>query len=87
MTYVSVDIDLDDIISGLSDKEKQDLIDDLYEDGYYQMELQNQLDEDDNPTISLNEQMFRAEISKIKGNYLNLSNSELEILSAIAKRF
>jgi hypothetical protein len=86
MTYISVDVNIDDIISGLSRRELQRLADDLYDDGYYQSKLENQLS-DDGSTISLNEQLFRAEISKIKGNYLNLTHSELVILSAIAKRF
>jgi hypothetical protein len=87
MTYVSVDADLDDIISGLSDREKQDLIDDLYEDGYYQSKLENQLLGDTDNTVSVNEQLFRTGISKLSSNYLNLTHSELDILENIAKRF
>lgn len=87
MAYVSIDVDMDDILWGLSDREKQNLVDDLYDDGYYQQKLEKQLNSDDDSTVSMNEQLFRAEISKIRGNYLNLTPSELEILSAIAKRF
>jgi len=32
--YVSVDVDIDDVISSLSDRELQQLVDELYEDGY-----------------------------------------------------
>lgn len=32
--YVSVDVDIDDVISSLSVKELQQLVDELYEDGY-----------------------------------------------------
>lgn len=34
MTYISVDIDIDDVLWSLSDNEKQKLVDDLYDDGY-----------------------------------------------------
>ena len=32
--YVNVDVDIDDVISSLSDREVQELVDELYEDGY-----------------------------------------------------
>lgn len=87
MTYVSVDVDIDDIINELSSRDIQKLVDSLYDDGYYQTELEKQLNSDDDPTISLNEQLFRAQITKLRANYLNLSNSELEFIENISKRF
>jgi hypothetical protein len=30
----SIDVDIDDILWGMTDREKQELVDDLYEDGY-----------------------------------------------------
>jgi hypothetical protein len=87
MTYISIDVDVDDVLNGLSSRELQRLADDLYDDGYYQTQLENQLMDDDDSTVSLNEQLFRKEVSKIRGNYLNLTHSEIEIIEAIAKRF
>lgn len=34
MAFVNVDVDIDDILSDLSDSELQELVDNLYEDGY-----------------------------------------------------
>jgi hypothetical protein len=34
MTSISVDVDIEDILWGMSIKEKQQLVDELYEDGY-----------------------------------------------------
>ena len=84
-----VDVDLDDVLSELSSKETQDLVDDLYDDGYYQSELESELmlGTDEDSTVSINEQLFRKEVLKIRDNYLNLTNSEIEIIKAIAKRF
>lgn len=87
MTYVSVDIDIDDVLDGLTDREKQRLVDELYDEGYYQSKLENQLSGDDDSTVSLNEQLFRTEILKLRSNYLNLTHSELDILENISKRF
>ena len=87
MTYISIDVDVDDVLRGLSHIELQRLADDLYDDGYYQTKLENQLMDDDDSTVSLNEQLFRRELSKIRGNYLNLTNEEIEIIEVIAKRF
>jgi hypothetical protein len=87
MTYISIDVDVDDVLNGLSSRELQRLADDLYDDGYYQTQLENQLMDDDDSTVSLNEQLFRKEVSKIRGNYLNLTNAEIQIIEAIAKRF
>jgi hypothetical protein len=86
MTYVNVDIDIDDVLSGLSEREIQKLVDDLYEDGYYQTKLQSHLDEYDG-TPSLNEQLFRTELNKIRANYFNLASAEEELILKIAKRY
>lgn len=87
MTYVSIDVDMNDILSELSSREKQNLVDDLYDAGYYQSELEKELNSDDDSTVSLNEQLFRVEISKIRNNYLNLTNEEIQLIEKIGKRF
>jgi hypothetical protein len=89
MAYISVDVDvdIDDVLSRLSSRELQRLADDLYDDGYCQTELEKEIASDDESTVSLNEQLFRRELSKIRGNYLNLTHSEIEIIEVIAKRF
>lgn len=82
-----VEVDLDDVLSELSSNETQELVDDLYEDGYYQSKLEKELNSDDGSSVSINEQFFRKELYKIRDNYLNLTNSEIQIVEAIAKRF
>jgi len=88
MTYINMDIDLDDIIDGLTSHEKQELVDELYSDGYYQTELEKQIyagSEYDN--VSLNEKLFREQLGKLSTNYLSLTNEEQEIILKISKRF
>lgn len=88
MTYINMDIDLDDIIDGLSSYEKQELVDELYVDGYYQKELEKQIYAgSDYDNVSLNERLFREQLGRITSNYLNLSTEEQEIILKISKRF
>ncbi len=84
-----VEVDLDDVLSELSSNQTQELVDDLYESGYYQTDLENELmlGTDEDSPVSINEQLFRKEVLKIRDNYLNLTNTEIEIIEAIAKRF
>jgi hypothetical protein len=84
-----VEVDLDDVLSELSSNQTQELVDDLYESGYYQTDLENELmlGTDEDSSVSINEQLFRKEVLKIRDNYLNLTNTEIEIIEAIAKRF
>ncbi len=88
MTYINMNIDLDEIIDGLSSYEKQELVDELYQDGFYQKELEKQIEGFyDYDNASLNEQMFREQLAKISSNYLSLTNEEQEIILKISKRF
>jgi hypothetical protein len=88
MAYINMDIDLDEIIDGLSSYEKQELVDELYIDGYYQTELEKQIytsSEYDN--VSLNEQLFREKLGKFSSNFLSLTDEEQELILKISKRF
>ena len=88
MTYINMNIDLNEIIDGLSSYEKQELVDELYQDGFYQKELEKQIEGFyDYDNASLNEQMFREQLGKISSNYLSLTNEEQEIILKISKRF
>lgn len=87
MTYVNVDISLDDILSGMGSKEKQRLADDLFTDGYYQTELEKEIEGGTFDNVSVNEQLFREELNKIRLNYLNLTSVEQELIQKIGKRF
>ena len=87
MSYVNLDIPLDDILSGMGSREKQRLADELFADGYYQTELEKEIEGGADSTVSLNEQLFREELNKIRTNYLNLTTEEQELIQKIAKRF
>lgn len=85
MAYIN--IDLDEILDGLNSSEKQRLADDLFADGYFQTELEKEIQGGTDYEVSLNEQLFREELNKIRHNYLNLTCEEQEIIQKIGKRF
>jgi len=85
MAYIN--IDLDEILDGLNSSEKQRLADDLFADGYFQTELEKEIQGGTDYEVSLNEQLFREELNKIRHNYLNLTSEEQEIIQKIGKRF
>ena len=74
----SIDIDLDDILWGLSSYEKQELADELYDDGYCPKQVKQVLDED------LNE--WDEQIIKLKGNKWKLSKEDEETILRITNK-
>jgi hypothetical protein len=81
MTYISVQIDIDDVISDLSNRERQELVDKLYEDGYTTSYV-------DIPAIqpqpSLND--FDSNVLKIVGNEWKLSQEDVDIILNISNK-
>jgi hypothetical protein len=80
---ISVSIDIDDILWGMSDREKQKLIDELYEDGFIPEELESELNQ---PTHAA-EAPFVEALDKLKGKYNMLTAEEEQIIIKIANRF
>jgi hypothetical protein len=75
----SIDIDIDDILWGMSDYEKQELVDDLYDDGYVaKKDIRN------NDDIGVDE--FDESVYKLLGNGWKLSKEDEETILKIAKK-
>lgn len=85
MGYVSVDVDvdMDDILWSLSSYEKQQLVDDLYDDGYTPKKLEKELD----PPSHAAEFEFNEALNKLKGKWNMLTAEEEQIIIKISKRF
>lgn len=83
MSYVSVDVDIDDVLWSMNDREKQKLVDDLYEDGFTPKELEKKLD----PPFHAAEFEFDKALSKLKGKWNMLTSEEEQIIIKISKRF
>ena len=76
---INVDIDIDDMLWEMSKREKQNLVDDLYNDGYIPKPFQNKADRytDD----------FSEACSKLIGQAWRLTREEEEFITNISKRF
>lgn len=75
----SIDIDIDDIISGLMSYEKQELADELYDDGYSPSQL------GEHPEDRL-ESDFDREVSKLIGNAWRLTKEDEETILRISNK-
>jgi hypothetical protein len=77
--YVNVDIELDDILTELTSREKQQLADDLYEDGY----CPSQVDQD-----SINEKYsdFDKRVQTLIGNSWRLTKEDEETILKITNK-
>ena len=76
---MNVDIDIDDLLWSMSKKEKQQLVDDLYEDGYIPKPFQ---DESDRFTDD-----FSSACKKLLGEAWRLTREEEDFIINISKRF
>jgi len=73
---INVDIDIDDVLWEMSKREKQQLVDDLYDDGYIPKPLINDHTDD-----------FSLACKKLMGEAWRLTNEETEFIINISKRF
>lgn len=82
MPYIDIDIDADDFYRSCSRRERHDLARWLTEDGYLNNGFVSKYGEK-----SPIQHMFEGDIYKIKENYLQLSQEDLELISKIAKKY
>jgi hypothetical protein len=76
----SIDIEIDDILYSLSSYEKQQLTDELYEDGFVPKQMGG-VHPDDAPTGD-----FDREVSKLIGNSWRLSKEDEETILRITNK-
>jgi hypothetical protein len=79
MSYITVDVDIDDIISSLSNSERQALVDNLYDDGYIPKQVEKVSYE--------HEDEFSLACQKLKYHSWRLSREEEEFIINLSKRF
>lgn len=83
MASISIDVDIDEVLWGMRDSEKQQLVDELYEDGFTPKELEKKLD----PPTHAAESFFNEALDKLKGKWNMLTEEEEQIIINISKRF
>lgn len=78
MSYINIDIDIDDIISSMGSYDKQQMVDDLYDDGYVAKQVKQVIDEE------LDD--WDEAILKFKGNKWRLSKEDEETILRITNK-
>jgi hypothetical protein len=80
MSYsVSVDVDIDDFLWGMSSKEKQELVNNLYDDGYIPKPFQDK--------AARHTDDLSTACKKLIGEAWRLTREEEEFILNISKRF
>jgi hypothetical protein len=79
MSYISLDVDIDDILSGMTRRELQQLSDDLYEDGYCPSQI-------DKEVQSENYSEFDKQVQKLIGNSWRLTKEDEETILKITNK-
>lgn len=74
----SIDIDIDDILYSMMSYEKQQLADELYDDGYCPKQVKEVMDEDNDE--------WDEQIKKLKGNKWKLSKEDEETILKITNK-
>ena len=87
MSYVRIDVDLDEVYNGMGLYEKRDMAEWLYEDGILEKhpnpEIRKVVRGDDE---SLGEYEFRNDLTKLWNSHYQLSNEDQEIIKQIANK-
>jgi hypothetical protein len=78
MGSISVDVDIDDVLWGMTSIDKQQLADDLYDDGYIPKRVEKVIDPDDD---------FSIACKKLMGQSWRLTREEEQFIINISKRF
>lgn len=81
MADFSVNIELDDIIWNLSDSDKQEIIDDLYDMGY----VPSQLEKNEQEFTNVHDELWFEAVDKISQGRLQLTSEQEEVIMSIAK--
>ena len=88
MTYIRIDVDLDDVYNEMDRHDKRTIAEWLYDDGILQShtnpEIRKVVRGDDE---SQGEKELRDNLSKIWKSYYQLTNEEEEIIKNISNRF
>ena len=78
MSWISIDVEYDDIINSMGSYDKQKMVDELYDDGFVAKQVKQVIDED------LDE--WDTAIAKLKGNKWRLSKEDEETILRITNK-
>jgi 5'(3')-deoxyribonucleotidase len=81
MPYVSVDIDIDEVLGDLNSRELQELVDNLYDDGWVPTQIKAVTD-----SASISDEEWNEVIEKLRTGKIFLTIEEEELIKQLAKK-
>jgi hypothetical protein len=85
MASINVDVDIDDILWDMTNREKQELADELYDSGYVPKQVKAIADRED-AIQSAGQFDFDGQVQKLIGNSWRLSNEDVEAILKITNK-
>jgi len=82
---INVDVDIDDILWELSSNQKQELVDDLYDDGYIPAEVK-EFELFNGSPQTYNETELLDILTKIWGNKRSLTQEDINTLTHLSRK-
>lgn len=87
MATFTNEVNVNDMIDGMNRFEKQEMVDELYDEGYMPEQLQKDLDvaEGKIPGSNLEQELYNI-LNKVWDNKMFLNNDDLEVLKHLSKK-
>ena len=85
MSWISIDVDLDDIYRGMDRRDKEKMTEWLDEDGYFYFEEPE--GRDIPPSASSLESQFHDMLINLSSKFYQMSNEEVEMITKLYKKY
>ncbi len=83
MSWISIDVDLDDVYDNMCSRDRERMVDWLKDDGHIP-DLEGY---DIPPSISLLESQFHDKLIGLSSKFYSMSNEEIEIIENLYKKY
>lgn len=84
MSWISIDVDLDDVYDNMCSRDRERMADWLKDDGYLSDEPEGY---DIPPSTSLLESQFHDKLIGLSSKFYSMSNEEIEIIENLYKKY
>lgn len=84
MSWISIDVDMDDVYDEMSHRDKEKMAEWLEDDGYISNKSKGY---DIPPSTSLLESQFHDKLIGLSSKFYSMSNEEIEIIENLYKKY
>jgi hypothetical protein len=86
MSWISIDVDLDDVYDNMGDYDRKKMVNWLEDDGYTTIITKSE-GHDIPPTTSLLESQFHDKLIGLSSKFYSMNNEEIEIIENLHKKY